>query len=189
MCEHWTEILAGSATQNNIRLTFNFLAVWYWSKVIGGRASGCSDDNQLHLEMLAMILRNLWPVDWVLNGGLRMRSVGDGRGSGLAQKALMKVEYSFQSEQSDPPTRLHWRETLATRLSSRGGLMEPFLARWWPSVQKAKIAGQPTSLLLLWWWWSWKVLAMRTLRADLRAHHHKLSFYPQWLFLSFLSNI
>ncbi len=135
--------------------------------------------------MLAMILRRLRPVGWVLNGGwgqgLRaMREAVDWH------EALLRVEYSFQSEHLVshcilflclcwPEIQFLWsvlfrRETLATRLLVVKCLAKPWIARWWPSVQKAKIAGQPTSSLLLRWWCSWKVLAMRTLRANLRAH-------------------
>jgi hypothetical protein len=107
------------------------------------------------------------------------------------------VEYSFQSEhlvshcflflclcwlELVPLKWLSWRETLATRLLVVRCLAKPWIARWWPSVQKAKIAGQPTSSLLLRWWWSWKVLAMRTLRANLRAHLNSLGFAYLFVF-------
>jgi hypothetical protein len=46
----------------NYRCHFQLVSVWILSEVIDGRGSGCRDDNQHHLEMLAMILRYLWPV-------------------------------------------------------------------------------------------------------------------------------
>lgn len=50
-------------------------------------------------------------------------------------------------------------------------------ARWWPSVQKAKIAGQPTDLDFAKADEGRQVLAMRTLRANLRAPSFSFSFW------------
>jgi len=63
----------------------------------------------------------------------------------IGTKALVKVEYSFQSEQSsksfssscllfadqtiDPLNSITWRETWQLGCHLRGGLMEPFLAQ------------------------------------------------------------
>lgn len=103
-------------------------------------------------------------------GSWAMREAGDWH------EALLKVEYSFQSEQPDLSNSITLERNPGNKVASGQMFQEALIAQWWPSVQKAKIAGQPTSPLLLRWWWSWKVLAMRTLRADLRARPTFMDF-------------